>query len=180
MPSQRLTAGIRPGFYRHRFGAVYDLARTGPILRRAGAIEKCGVCSDASFAVACLMSVLWVVAGYSLAFSGDGAWVGDLSNLFMGAVTVESVSGTIPESLFGAFQMTFAVITPALIIGAYVERIKFSAVLIFSSLWLLVVYAPVTHWVWVAALWPVGVLWILPAALWFMPQRERRHWLLLS
>ena len=100
------------------------------------------------FAVACLMSVLWVVAGYSLAFSGDGAWVGDLSNLFMGAVTVESVSGTIPESLFGAFQMTFAVITPALIIGAYVERIKFSAVLIFSSLWLLVVYAPVTHWVW--------------------------------
>ena len=66
----------------------------------------------------------------------------------MGAVTVESVSGTIPESLFGAFQMTFAVITPALIIGAYVERIKFSAVLIFSSLWLLVVYAPVTHWVW--------------------------------
>ena len=100
------------------------------------------------FAVACLMSVLWVVAGYSLAFSGDGAWVGDLSNLFMGAVTVESVSGTIPESLFGAFQMTFAVITPALIIGAYVERVKFSAVLIFSGLWLLVVYAPVTHWVW--------------------------------
>lgn len=79
---------------------------------------------------------------------GDGAWVGDLSNLFMGAVTVESVSGTIPESLFAAFQITFAVITPALIIGAYVERIKFSAVLIFSSLWLLVVYAPVTHWLW--------------------------------
>ena len=100
------------------------------------------------FAVACLMSVLWVVAGYSLAFSGDGAWVGDLSNLFMGAVTASSESGTIPESLFGAFQMTFAIITPALIIGAYVERIKFSAVLIFSGLWLLVVYAPVTHWVW--------------------------------
>ena len=100
------------------------------------------------FAVACLMSVLWVVAGYSLAFSGDGAWIGDLSNLFMGAVTATSESGTIPESLFGAFQMTFAVITPALIIGAYVERIKFSAVLIFSGLWLLAVYAPVTHWVW--------------------------------
>ena len=100
------------------------------------------------FAVACLMSVLWVVAGYSLAFSGDGAWFGDLSNLFMGAVTVTSESGTIPESLFAAFQMTFAVITPALIIGAYVERIKFSAVLIFSGLWLLAVYAPVTHWVW--------------------------------
>ena len=100
------------------------------------------------FAIACLMSVLWVVAGYSLAFSGDGAYFGDLGNLFMSAITIDSLSGTIPESLFGAFQMTFAVITPALIIGAYVERIRFSAVLIFSGLWLLVVYAPVTHWVW--------------------------------
>ena len=100
------------------------------------------------FAIACLMSVLWVVAGYSLAFSGDGAYFGDFGNLFMSAITIDSLSGTIPESLFGAFQMTFAVITPALIIGAYVERIRFSAVLIFSGLWLLVVYAPVTHWVW--------------------------------
>ena len=100
------------------------------------------------FAIACLMSVLWVVAGYSLAFSGDGAYLGDLGNLFMSAITIDSLAGTIPESLFGAFQMTFAVITPALIIGAYVERIRFSAVLIFSGLWLLVVYAPVTHWVW--------------------------------
>ena len=100
------------------------------------------------FAIACLMSVLWVVAGYSLAFSGDRAYLGDLGNLFMSAITIDSLSGTIPESLFGAFQMTFAVITPALIIGAYVERIRFSAVLIFSGLWLLVVYAPVTHWVW--------------------------------
>ena len=100
------------------------------------------------FAVACLCSVLWVVAGYTIAFSGDGAWFGDLSNLFMSAITMDSLSGTIPESLFATFQMTFAVITPALIIGAYVERIKFSAVLIFSGLWLLVVYAPVTHWVW--------------------------------
>ena len=100
------------------------------------------------FAIACLMSVLWVVAGYSLAFSGDGAYIGNLGNLFMSAITIDSLSGTIPESLFGAFQMTFAVITPALIIGAYVERIRFSAVLIFSGLWLLVVYAPVTHWVW--------------------------------
>ena len=100
------------------------------------------------FALACLMSILWVVIGYSLAFSGDGAYLGDLSNLFMSAITVDSLSGTIPESLFAAFQMTFAIITPALIIGAYVERIRFSAVLIFSGLWLLVVYAPVTHWVW--------------------------------
>ena len=100
------------------------------------------------FALACLMSVLWVVAGYSLAFSGEGAYLGDLGNLFMSAITLDSLSGTIPESLFAAFQMTFAIITPALIIGAYVERIRFSAVLIFSGLWLLVVYAPVTHWVW--------------------------------
>ena len=100
------------------------------------------------FALACFVSVLWVVAGYSLAFSGDGAYLGDLGNLFMSAITLDSLSGTIPESLFAAFQMTFAIITPALIIGAYVERIRFSAVLMFSGLWLLVVYAPVTHWVW--------------------------------
>ena len=100
------------------------------------------------FALACLLSVLWVVAGYSLAFSGSGAWVGDISNLMLANITFETESGTIPESLFAAFQMTFAIITPALIIGAYVERIKFSAVLAFSGIWLLVVYAPVTHWVW--------------------------------
>ena len=129
---------------------VLFMTLPGLALFYAGLVQSKNVVSVLMhhFAVACLMSILWVVVGYSLAFSGDGAWIGDLSNLFMGAVTVESVSGTIPESLFGAFQMTFAVITPALIIGAYVERIKFSAVLIFSSLWLLVVYAPVTHWVW--------------------------------
>ena len=129
---------------------VLFMTLPGLALFYAGLVQSKNVVSVLMhhFAVACLMSVLWVVAGYSLAFSGGGAWVGDLSNLFMGAVTAETVSGTIPESLFGAFQMTFAVITPALIIGAYVERIKFSAVLIFSGLWLLVVYAPVTHWVW--------------------------------
>ena len=99
------------------------------------------------FAIACLMSVLWVVAGYSLAFSGDGAWFGNLDNMFLGGIGIDSMAGTIPESLFAAFQMTFAIITPALVIGAYVERMKFSAVLIFSTLWLLFVYAPVTHWV---------------------------------
>ena len=100
------------------------------------------------FAIACLCSILWVVAGYSIAFSGGGAWFGDLNNMFMSQITMDSLSGTIPESLFATFQMTFAIITPALVIGAYVERIKFSAVLIFSGLWLLVVYAPVTHWIW--------------------------------
>ena len=100
------------------------------------------------FAIACLCSLLWVVAGYSIAFSGDGAWFGNLDNLFMSQIGFDSLSGTIPESLFATFQMTFAVITPALVIGAYVERIKFSTVLIFSGAWLLVVYAPVTHWIW--------------------------------
>ena len=110
------------------------------------------------FALACLLSVLWVVAGYSLAFSGDGAWVGDLGNLFISSLGFDNVSGSIPESVFAAFQMTFAIITPALIIGAYVERMKFAAILWFSALWLLVVYAPVTHWVWgggIMAAWGV-------------------------
>ena len=110
------------------------------------------------FALACLLSVLWVIAGYSLAFSGDAAWVGDLSNLFMTGIGFGNAAGTIPESVFAAFQMTFAIITPALIIGAYVERMKFAAILWFSALWLLIVYAPVTHWVWgggVMAAWGV-------------------------
>jgi Amt family ammonium transporter len=100
------------------------------------------------FALTCLMSVLWYVAGYSLAFSEGNAWVGDLSNMFMANVTKDSLSGTIPEALFAGFQMTFAVITPALIVGAFAERMKFSSMLLFSSIWLLVVYAPVCHWVW--------------------------------
>ena len=102
------------------------------------------------FAVACLCSVLWFAVGYSLTFSGTGAWLGDTANAFLGGVTRTGVrSGTtIPESVFLMFQMTFAIITPALIIGAYVERIKFSAVLLISGLWLLVVYVPAAHWVW--------------------------------
>ena len=103
------------------------------------------------FAVACLMSILWLVLVYSLAF-GDGgaanAWIGGLGKAFLSGVGVGALTGTIPESVFFMFQMTFAVITPALIIGAYVERIKFSAVLIFSAVWLILVYAPVCHWIW--------------------------------
>jgi Amt family ammonium transporter len=100
------------------------------------------------FALACLVSIIWVVVGYSLAFTPGNLWIGDLSNLFMTSINLDSISGTIPESLFATFQMTFAIITPALIIGAFVERIKFSAMLIFISLWIIIVYAPVTHWVW--------------------------------
>ena len=100
------------------------------------------------FAIACLASILWLVGGYSLAFSGDGNYVGDLSRAFLLGVGTDTASGNLPEGVFFMFQMTFAIITPALIVGAYVERIKFSAVLWISGLWLLLVYAPVTHWIW--------------------------------
>ena len=98
-------------------------------------------------AIACLVSVLWLMGGYSLAFSGDNPWIGDLAKFGLPAGR-SAVAGLIPENVFFAFQMTFAIITPALIVGAYVERIKFAAVLMFSGLWLFTVYAPVAHWVW--------------------------------
>jgi Amt family ammonium transporter len=101
-------------------------------------------------AVACVSSLVWLACGYSLAYSGDGAWLGNLSAFFLqngGRGMVHPGTG-VPESVYVMFQMTFAIITPALIIGAYVERIRFSAVLLISALWLLVVYVPVTHWVW--------------------------------
>ena len=101
------------------------------------------------YAIACLMSILWFVFGYSIAFGGgtSGYW-GGLDKMLLSGVTVDSLSGTLPEVLFFAFQMTFAIITPALIVGAYVERIGFGFVLLFSSLWMLLCYAPVVHWVW--------------------------------
>ncbi|WP_299369926.1 ammonium transporter [uncultured Tateyamaria sp.] len=101
------------------------------------------------YAIACLMSILWFVAGYSIAFGGgtSGYW-GGLDKLLLSGVTADSLSGTLPEVLFFAFQMTFAIITPALIVGAYVERIGFGFVLLFSGLWMLLCYAPVVHWVW--------------------------------
>ena len=99
-------------------------------------------------AIACLASVIWLAAGYSLAFAEGSQWVGGLQKSFLSGVEKTSLSGDIPETLFFMFQMTFAIITPALMVGAYVERIKFSAVLLFSSLWLIIVYAPVTHWIW--------------------------------
>ena len=101
------------------------------------------------YAIACLMSVLWLVFGYSIAFGGgtSGYW-GGLDKMFLSGVTTDSLSGTLPEVLFFAFQMTFAIITPALIVGAYVERIGFGFVLLFSALWMLICYAPVVHWLW--------------------------------
>ncbi len=101
------------------------------------------------YALACLMSILWLVAGYSIAFGdGTGGIWGGLGKMFLNGVDTTSLSGTLPEILFFAFQMTFAIITPALIVGAYVERAKFSFVLAFSGLWMLICYAPVVHWIW--------------------------------
>ncbi len=101
------------------------------------------------YAIACLMSVLWFLFGYSIAFgdSTSGFW-GGLGKIGLNGVSADSLAGTLPEILFFAFQMTFAIITPALIVGAYVERISFGFVLLFSGLWMLVCYAPVVHWVW--------------------------------
>ena len=104
-----------------------------------------------NFAMAAVMSVVWMAAGYSLAF-GDGgamnAWVGGLDNLFLSGLGVDAMSGTIPESVFMTFQMTFAIITPALITGAFADRMKFSSMLVFMVLWALFIYSPVCHWVW--------------------------------
>ena len=105
------------------------------------------------FTIACISSIAWLVIAYSLAFSGTGAYVGDLGNLFLASLSRESMSGDIPESVFFMFQMTFAIITPALIVGAYPERIKFSFVAVFSLLWVILIYAPIVHWIWAEGGW---------------------------
>jgi Amt family ammonium transporter len=103
------------------------------------------------FAITCLVTLAWVAVGYSIAF-GDGgasnAWWGGLGKSMLAGIDAKTVKGSIPESVFAMYQMTFAIITPALVIGAYAERVKFSGMLLFSLLWLLVVYCPVAHWVW--------------------------------
>jgi Amt family ammonium transporter len=100
------------------------------------------------FAICCVCSVLWLVVGYSLAFAEGNAWIGGLSKMLLAGVGTDTLTGSIPEVVFFIFQMTFAVITPALIVGTYPERITFPAVILFSGIWLILVYAPVTHWVW--------------------------------
>ncbi len=100
------------------------------------------------FAIACMASLLWVCIGYSLAFVGDGSVIGGFGKLFLSGVGIDAVNGTIPETVFVMFQMTFAIITPALVVGAFAERMRFSSMLLFTALWLLLVYVPVTHWVW--------------------------------
>ena len=119
----------------------------GGLVRSKNALSVLMQC----FAITCMASLIWFAFGYSLAF-GDGgsmnAWIGNLDNLLMGNIKEESMAGDIPESVFSLFQMTFAVITPALIVGAFAERMRFSSMLVFSALWLIAVYSPVTHWVW--------------------------------
>ncbi len=100
------------------------------------------------FAIACGASLIWLIAGYSLAFGEGNSFIGDFSKMFLDGVTKDSLSGTIPEALFFMFQLTFAVITPALMVGGFAERMKFSSVLIFALVWLVLVYLPVCHWVW--------------------------------
>jgi len=100
------------------------------------------------FAITALVTLLWVIVGYSIAFTDGTDYYGGLSKMFLAGVTVDSLSGTIPETVFMTFQMTFAIITPALIVGAFAERMKFSAMLWFMGLWLVFVYAPICHWVW--------------------------------
>ena len=100
------------------------------------------------FAITCLVSIIWLVVGYSLAFGEGNAWIGDFSNVLMANIQEETMSGDIPESVFAMFQLTFAIITPALIVGGFAERMRFSSMLLFSGLWVIVVYAPITHWVW--------------------------------
>ena len=112
------------------------------------------------FTICCLMTVLWALYVYSLAFGDGSAYVGDLGKAFMAGIEVDTLSGTIPESVFFMFQLTFAVITPALIVGGFAERMKFSAMLWFMAIWVSVVYAPIAHWVWSESGWlyQLGVL----------------------
>jgi len=116
----------------------------GGMVRKKNVLSMC----MQSLAIASLMSVLWVVMGYSLAFGEGSSFIGGLGKAFFSGVGYDTLSGTIPETVFATFQMTFAIITPVLIIGAFAERMKFSAVMLFTGIWVLAVYAPICHWVW--------------------------------
>ena len=119
----------------------------GGLVRRKNVLSVLTHC----FALACMASIMWMVFGYSLSFSDGGAWnsvIGGFDNFLMRNVTRDAMSGTIPESLFASFQMTFAIITVALIVGSFAERMRFGVMMLFGALWMLLVYYPVAHWVW--------------------------------
>ncbi|ENU22269.1 hypothetical protein F993_03162 [Acinetobacter proteolyticus] len=127
----------------------------GLALFYGGMVRKKNVLSTMMFSLsaAILVSLIWVIAGYSLAFSGTGAYVGDLGKALLNGVAFDALSGTIPESLFVVFQMTFAIITVAIISGSIADRMKYSAFMAFIAVWVILVYAPITHWVWAADGW---------------------------
>jgi ammonium transporter, Amt family len=125
----------------------------GGMVRQKNVLTMC----MQAFATCCLTTVVWTVISYSLAFAGEGPYLGDLSRLFLKGMTTDALSGTIPESVFMTFQMTFAIITPALITGAFADRMKFSALLWFMGLWGIFVYAPIAHWVWGSGGWVGGL-----------------------
>jgi len=100
------------------------------------------------FSITCIVTLAWVFVGYSIAFGDGNAWWGGFGKAFLAGIDVKTVKGSIPETVFAMYQLTFAIITPALVIGAYAERVRFGGMLLFSLLWLLVVYCPVAHWVW--------------------------------
>jgi ammonium transporter, Amt family len=116
----------------------------GGLVRAKNALSVLMQC----FSIACAVTIVWILVGYSIAFGEGNAWWGGLSKAFMAGVDTKALSGTIPESVFSMFQLTFAIITPALVVGAYAERVRYSGMLVFSLLWLLLVYLPVAHWVW--------------------------------
>jgi Amt family ammonium transporter len=137
----------------------------GLALFYAGMVRKKNILATVmqSFAITCLITVIWMVVGYSIAFTDGGsmnAYIGGLSKVLLNGIELGTLSGTIPESVFMVFQMTFAIITPALIAGAFADRMKFSALLWFIGLWSIIVYAPITHWVWASGgfLFDAGVL----------------------
>ena len=127
----------------------------GLALFYGGMVRKKNVLSTMMFSLsaAILVSLIWVIVGYSLAFSGSGAYVGDLAKAMLNGVAFDALSGTIPESLFVIFQMTFAIITVAIISGSIADRMKYSAFMVFIAVWVILVYAPITHWVWAADGW---------------------------
>lgn len=127
----------------------------GLALFYGGMVRKKNVLSTMMFSLsaAILVSLIWVIVGYSLAFSGSGAYVGDLAKAMLNGVAFDALSGTIPESLFVIFQMTFAIITVAIISGSIADRMKYSAFMAFIAIWVILVYAPITHWVWAADGW---------------------------
>ena len=116
----------------------------GGMVRRKNMLAIAGQC----FAICCVVSVLWIFLGYSLAFSGDNEYVGNFDMLFLASLDLDSLHGSFPQSLYVVFQLAFGVVAAALITGAVADRMKFSALLIFISIWTLVVYAPVVHWIW--------------------------------